>query len=290
MNFYPSAFPRVLGACASLCAVAAFLAPVPLQADAPPPPPTSAPRPDWWSVGSPPPVATTGNTPLAIANIGQAKYMAKCALAALRVNNPALANTIEADLVGPGKIIPSWTPPAAGTTQAKEQYAALRIGQLKAIAAPFYTRIGAVDSDWLQKQRIINGTHDYYTGYLYPWSATPAAGANLAIASVGQLKAVFALRFSADYNSDSMPDLWQSEYLAGADGWGPSDDPDHDGLTNLQEYTNHLNPNAADTDGDSVPDYYDAFPLDPTKWAPAGSNDTTLPQITLLTPENAVAL
>ena len=92
----------------------------------------------------------------------------------------------------------------------------------------------------------------------------------------------------ADSNTDSLPDWWQMAWFGklNAIGGGKNDDPDGDGLTNLQEYqlgTNPLaadtdgdgindgnevkaktNPLAADTDGDLLPDRFDAKPTDAT--------------------------
>ena len=71
--------------------------------------------PAWWSTGVPPvidPAAPLNNQ--GAANIGQAKWMAKNALDALRAVNAPAASSIEANLVGAGKIIPNWNPPAPG--------------------------------------------------------------------------------------------------------------------------------------------------------------------------------
>ena len=70
-----------------------------------------------------------------------------------------------------------------------------------------------------------------------------------------------------DTDSDGLPDIWERLYF-GDLRYGPNDDPDGDGLTNLQEYRHHTNPNQADTDGDGLPDGWEVAhglnPLDPT--------------------------
>ncbi|HTD68048.1 MAG TPA: binary toxin-like calcium binding domain-containing protein, partial [Candidatus Limnocylindria bacterium] len=53
-----------------------------------------------------------------------------------------------------------------------------------------------------------------------------------------------------DGDGDGMPDAWETEYGV----TDPNDDPDFDGLTNLQEFTNWTNPNEFDTDGDTLSD------------------------------------
>jgi len=58
-----------------------------------------------------------------------------------------------------------------------------------------------------------------------------------------------------DWDNDGMPDLWEQE-----NGLNPSDpddadgDPDKDGLTNLEEYQERTDPNNPDSDGDGMPD------------------------------------
>ena len=94
------------------------------------------------------------------------------------------------------------------------------------------------------------------------------------------------MTFLADTDGDGLPDDWETTYFDNL-GSGASGDPDSDGLTNLQEYTEGTNPTVADTDGDGltdgeevtagtdplnadtdgdgVNDGADDFPLDPTE-------------------------
>jgi len=61
-----------------------------------------------------------------------------------------------------------------------------------------------------------------------------------------------------DDDNDGMPDEW--EEMWGLDPLNKTDsgqDPDMDGLTNLQEYENSTNPLLGDTEGDGLPDKYE---------------------------------
>jgi len=198
--------------------------------------------PAWWSNGNPPvidPQAEANNH--GAANIGQAKWMAKSALEALRAKRPDLATLVEADLVGTGKPIVSWATPTNAEQQAQQRQPLL-LGQLKAIAAPFYDRLQAADPTWLAAQATQNSMPS--TGSYYPWTTTTADDANKAMATIGQLKAVFSLRFE--------------NLTAGVD---PNGDEDGDGLTNAQEESAGTSPQDADTDGDGIPDGADSAPL-----------------------------
>ena len=56
-----------------------------------------------------------------------------------------------------------------------------------------------------------------------------------------------------DGDADGLPDRWECLWLGGTKG-APGDDPDHDGLTNLQEYQNGCDPRNSSTDGDGLTD------------------------------------
>ncbi|NPA75931.1 MAG: hypothetical protein GXO25_07640 [Euryarchaeota archaeon] len=61
-----------------------------------------------------------------------------------------------------------------------------------------------------------------------------------------------------DDDNDGMPDWWEIKYGLNPDN--PADrneDPDHDGLTNYQEYLNGTDPHNWDTDGDGLSDGYE---------------------------------
>ncbi len=66
---------------------------------------------------------------------------------------------------------------------------------------------------------------------------------------------------SADTDVDGMSDSWEIRWglnpkvATGADG--PDDDPDADGLTNLQESQNATNPKSGDSDGDELSDLWE---------------------------------
>lgn len=75
-----------------------------------------------------------------------------------------------------------------------------------------------------------------------------------------------------DMDKDGMPDGWEVSHglnprnAAGDDG--ATGDPDHDGLSNIDEYLNNTDPHSADTDGDGVSDRIEvereADPTDPS--------------------------
>jgi hypothetical protein len=56
-----------------------------------------------------------------------------------------------------------------------------------------------------------------------------------------------------DADNDLLPDSWEQLYFGNLNQSG-SDDPDHDGLTNLEELAAGTDPTKADTDGDGLPD------------------------------------
>ena len=57
---------------------------------------------------------------------------------------------------------------------------------------------------------------------------------------------------------DGLPNDWEMQYF-GHLNWGSGDDPDGDGLTNLQEYILGTDPDSydIDTDDDTLPDWYE---------------------------------
>lgn len=188
----------------------------------------SAAPPLWWSAGTAPvidPNAASNNH--GVANIGQAKWVARNALETIRALDVAMAGRIEANLVGAGKPIASWDAPVTQEDKDKQK-AALLVGQLKAIAAPFYSELHTTTPAWLTSQRTLNGTNTG-DGY-FPWTDAATDDANRAAATIGQLKAVFALHFTESGDGDSVSDFVQS--------YQPTTNPldqDGDGLLDANE-------------------------------------------------------
>ena len=237
----------------------------------------SADPPEWWLLADASnhavidPTATDSN-PRAAANIGQAKFMAKQALDALRDQLPTVAAEVMADLVGVGKPIATFAVPAQPDAAWHEnQKAPLLVGQLKAIAEPFYKRLNDAAPQWLQTEREANKTQ--FGGSIVPWP-TPSEVNNHAMATIGQLKAVFALHFDQDSDADFASDL-QNCFVTGSltSSTIPPElmtylltsggDYDGDGIDNATEIANGTNPFDADSDHDGIPDGQDSQPLSP---------------------------
>jgi hypothetical protein len=233
----------------------------------------------WWSQGSSPvlvPNAPQANK--APANIGQAKHMVSEALKALEAKSPTLAADVRASLLAanpnlltvPNPKTPEWS---------AQQKAPLLLGQLKALALPFYNRLNTAKSSWVLDQITLNhanapvlnthywqvtGNPAYTEGGYYPWNLATPKEINKAPANIGQLKAVFALRFdtlpnttpppiATDSDGDGMPDAWEIQY--GLNPNDPSDaaaDANGDGITNLQSFLNGISPIGGGTSPNSV--------------------------------------
>ncbi len=78
---------------------------------------------------------------------------------------------------------------------------------------------------------------------------------------------------SNDSDTDGLPDEWEMQYF-GDLNQGAGDDPDNDGLNNLEEYQHGTNPMNPDTDGDGYSDGVEVNagtnPLDPQSHPGAG--------------------
>lgn len=196
--------------------------------------------PAWWIQGPDPviapgvPLGENGNH--AVANIGQAKWMARRALETIRTFSPALASEIELELVGSGQALSTWVP-AQDEEGKLLQKAPLLVGQLKAIAAPFYAKINAhntATATWLAAERTANGTES--GDGIYPWTATNAADDNnKGVATLGQLKAVFSLHFTESGDGDGVSDFFELVQFGTTSGPGTGLDTDQDGKLDATE-------------------------------------------------------
>jgi YD repeat-containing protein len=146
-------------------------------------------NPTWWTASGTS-ILTPGGSAAnyAPANLGQLKYVAKRAKAYLDTKLPANAQktAVETLLASFG--------PDNGTAytpgELAANYAPANIGQLKAVAKPFY--------DWLisagydsRAQLIARGMPNTWTSN-YPWSSSTPPAENYVPANLGQLKMVFS--------------------------------------------------------------------------------------------------
>lgn len=92
-------------------------------------------------------------------------------------------------------------------------YLPVNIGQAKAVAAPFYDRLGME----------------------YPWNSATNAANDFAMANIGQIKNLFSFDPSKDSDHDGLPDWWEIQY-----GLNPTNRAD--GAANLSFYFNNTVP------------------------------------------------
>ena len=173
--------------------------------------PASANPPAWWMEGDPPVIDITAEpNNHGPANLGQAKWMANEALRALDAASPQLAADIRLDLKGtsPSNQIVDLTEPDQKTPEwIENQKAPLLLGQLKAIARPFYNRLNTSSPQWVLDQIQQNhggsailgtdywqasGNSNYTQDGYFPWNPATQAAANRAPATIGQLKVIFS--------------------------------------------------------------------------------------------------
>ncbi|WP_455392626.1 NosD domain-containing protein [[Eubacterium] cellulosolvens] len=129
------------------------------------------------------------------------------------------------------------------------------------VSALVITPTTEFDLEWLDNNVLLKIT--FKNNLVYNTTYKLIIGRGATDLTGNQLERLFALYFktqeepgtSNDNDNDGMDDAWELSH--GLDPTEPNDgndDPDNDGLTNLQEYQNNTNPKAMDTDGDNIPD------------------------------------
>lgn len=221
--------------------------------------------PAWWGTGTPSIITGAAANNKGPANIGQAKYMVSEALRALQATSPLTAGLVSSDLAGTApnladRIVDLTVPDTKPPDWADNQKAPLRIGQLKAIARPFYNRLNTTDNQWVRGQIELNlsptpvlspnpganfwqisGNSSYTAGGFFPWNPDTLAELNKSLATIGQLKAVFSLRFetlgldSVDIDNNGLSDRWEKLSFDAINLYSGNQDPDNDGLSNSVE-------------------------------------------------------
>ena len=239
----------------------------------------SATDPAWWTARAVKTTAPASN--LSPATIGQAKWMASQALAELQTHlSTQEYQSLQTDVAA----IVNFSFPQ---TQAEHdnQRNVLLSGQLKAMAKPFYDHLRALNPAWvkgkmyLANSRVIEPGSSPLAFSRYPWSESAADDTNYSPATVGQLKAIFAI----ELENWGLPDPTDPPLPT-----GPVD-TDGDALSDVTEAAMGTSPLLTDTDGDGVADALDLFPLDSSRWAASayGNTDFSPPLITLAIPATA---
>ncbi|MDZ4197925.1 MAG: sugar-binding protein [Kiritimatiellia bacterium] len=180
-------------------------------------------EPGWWTERG---VLST-NTPndFAAVNQGQLKHLVTEAAAEMDAAIPQFGGVGSAI----SNLVSNFTD--------QDNYLPVNLGQLKAVATPFY--------DWL----IAIG---YSTNY--PWYGSTNAPDDYAIANIGQAKNLFSFDLALDSDSDGLPDWWELRYFGGVTNAVAGDpSPLGDGESNLEKYLLGKNPTlSAQTDADGV--------------------------------------
>jgi len=181
---------------------------------------------DWGVIQSGSAIAS-GTNDYAAVNQGQVKNIAVAAVNELNAHFAGGAGQTLNNLAGSWGTIQNGTFVETVGTNTND-YAPVNIGQLKALAQPFY--------DQLILQHFATQ---------YPWASATNAPNDYAMANIGQVKNLFSFDVAASTTSTGLPDWWQSYYFgSGTSAWlsGTALAPNGDGLTMLQNYQQGINP------------------------------------------------
>jgi hypothetical protein len=174
--------------------------------------------PAWWTDDNAQtriltPGATAAN--FAPANLGQLKFVATQAKKHLDQNLAAIGGA------GPeiDQLVANFAPSAG---QNAANYTPINLGQLKAVANPFYKRLLAVG--YQTRANLL--AHGFPSAGNYPWDTNDPANQagsgdksmNYAVANQGQLKMVFSFDLAGvdvtqDTDLNGLPDGWEMSYF-----------------------------------------------------------------------------
>ena len=116
-----------------------------------------------------------------------------------------------------GKPIPATSVTGAPTPN---DFAATNIGQLKAVASPFFDRL----QELMQTAATASGrTFQQDPAWVRAWSGGASSTTDYGMANIGQLKRSFALDLNSDADGDGVSNM--DEFLAGSDPFS-QDNPD----------------------------------------------------------------
>jgi hypothetical protein len=171
--------------------------------------------PEWWTTQNVLTVGTPADEYAAI-NQGQLKNLVSGAVAAMDSSWPDEGAGYDLH-----ELVHSWLTP----TNQTDDYAAVTLGQLKAISVPVHDRLISVG-----------------LATAYPWNTSNSpAPDDYALANIGQSKALFAFDLNGTL-THHLPASWLALYPMSGTGTGPDDDFDGDGLSNYWEYLNGKDP------------------------------------------------
>jgi hypothetical protein len=177
--------------------------------------------PTWWAGYG---VLTgTARADYAAANQGQAKNLAVEAVYEL--------DSDLAQFGGAGSALHALAVALSATSAQTEDYAAVNLGELKALSQPFFNRLLAVG---YTEAPVTSGT--------YPWAA-PGAGtpSDYASGNIGQLKFLFSFDVKRSGDGSGIPDWWEKAFFPGQT-MDPTGYSSSDGLTNIENYLDGINP------------------------------------------------
>jgi hypothetical protein len=176
--------------------------------------------PAWWhNQGL---ISGTAYKDFGAANQGEAKNFAVGAV-----------NELDADLAqfgGAGPTLDALAVSLTATSAQTSDYSVINLGTLKNLLQPFYDRLLEVG---------------YTLGPLstgnYPWTAGGLSPSDYSAANIGQLKYLFNFDVTISSDGSGIPDWWEKDFFPGQTV-NPNGYSSSDGLTNLENYMDGINP------------------------------------------------